>query len=243
MFLKTSRAFQAPAWKAVLTVIVMATALVGPGPALAEDSSSDGPSVLSRFRTHFLGGWSVGETDGNTYLSGEEDANAENANVAFNLSYDAGARWRFAAQVEGHSGEVGGEGEEVELDFLYATYSFAEGLQIRLGRVKHAFGIYSEFFDLGTIRPFLDLPQSIYGPSGLAGESLDGISFAGTRTVAGGWEWTYDLYYGELELVTSEPWDLLEADDDDLDFDDDDDASELFFEERNRDEVIGARST
>jgi hypothetical protein len=71
---------------------------------------------------------------------------------------------------------------------------------MRVGKVKQPFGISAELFDVGTLRPFFALPQSVYGPSGLVGQSYKGIGFTGSLDLKGGWGLTYDLYGGGQEL-------------------------------------------
>ncbi|MCG8455253.1 MAG: hypothetical protein MI919_03160, partial [Holophagales bacterium] len=195
-----------------------------------------------KVKYHVFGGWSYGETDENRYLEGSPAGNADVANLALNLSAQPSKRLLLAAQAEVHSQELGVDETEVELDFLYATWWASDQISIRLGRIKHPFGLYSELFDLGTVRPFLRLPQSIYGPSGIAGESLDGGGLTGRFEVGGALELSYDLYFGELELLGSEPWDLLALEEDEDGEDDEgEDGTELFIEEKNRNEVVGGR--
>ncbi|MEP6572217.1 MAG: porin, partial [Gemmatimonadota bacterium] len=78
-------------------------------------------------------------------------------------------------------------------------YRLADHLGLRMGQVKHPFGIYTEVFSVGTLRPFLDLPQGVYGPVGFAGQSYKGIGLTG---VAGGGAWSldYDVYGGGNDL-------------------------------------------
>jgi len=72
-------------------------------------------------------------------------------------------------------------------------------LKLRAGKVKQPFGISAEVFDVGTRRPFFELPQAVYGPIGLVGESYKGIGFTGSFDVQGGWGLAYDLYGGGQE--------------------------------------------
>ena len=67
-------------------------------------------------------------------------------------------------------------------------------------KVKQPFGISSEVFDVGTLRPFSELPQAVYGPVGLVGESYKGIGLTGRVDLKGHWDPTYDVYAGGQEL-------------------------------------------
>ncbi len=77
--------------------------------------------------------------------------------------------------------------------------TFSQKLKLRAGKVKQPFGISAEVFDVGTRRPFFELPQAVYGPIGLVGESYKGIGFTGSFDVQGGWGLAYDLYGGGQE--------------------------------------------
>jgi hypothetical protein len=93
------------------------------------------------------------------------------------------------------------------LDYAFAEWRFSDALRLRLGQVKQPFGISTEVFRIGTVRPFLELPQAVYGPVGLTGgKAYKGIGLTGTH-VAGRWTLRYDLYGGGLtqeEFVTPE---------------------------------------
>jgi len=60
------------------------------------------------------------------------------------------------------------------------------------------FGIYSEFPDVGTLRPFLVLPQATYGQIGFLGQSYQGVGLTGS--FGGHWKAQWDLYGGGTEL-------------------------------------------
>jgi len=50
----------------------------------------------------------------------------------------------------------------MSLDFAALDYSFNETIGVRVGRVKHAFGLYGESQDLDMVRPFAFLPLDFY---------------------------------------------------------------------------------
>lgn len=187
---------------------------------------------------HGFGGWAYGDTDGNAYLEGSDDGNAENTQLSLAVSASPTERLRVSAQVEFF---IGLEGElEEELDYVFAEWAISDRWSARLGRGKHPFGIYTEVFDVGTLRPFFDLPQGFYGPSGLAGESYDGLDVSGRRR-AGDWTLEWDAYFGTLSFEAVEPWDLLFEDDDSDDEPVGDDGVEAIVERKKRDETLGFR--
>ena len=74
--------------------------------------------------------------------------------------------------------------QDVELDYAFAEWFVSDALKIRMGRVKHPFGLYGEIFDVGTLRPFYLLPQSIYGPNGFTAKAYNGVGLTGNYTSA-----------------------------------------------------------
>jgi hypothetical protein len=86
------------------------------------------------------------------------------------------------------------------LSYAFADYKLSHRFSIRAGQVKQPFGLHSEVFAVGTLRPFLELPQAIYGPVGFAGESYKGVGILGALE-AGRWTVGYDAYVGGIDLL------------------------------------------
>lgn len=211
--------------------ILLASLIAVDQPAVAQ--ADDAKKI---YNLAFFGGWAYGETDTNTYLGGRDGGDAEEARLGLAATLTPIKKLRLSAQIEAGSEEFEDE-LEVELDYAFAAWSFNDNVTLRAGRSKHPFGVFAEFFDIGTVRPFFDLPQSIYGPAGIAGESYDGIGLSGTFDIAGGWDLQYDVYYGSLDFVASEPWNILEAEDNE----DAEGEEEGLFEARERQETLGVK--
>ena len=157
---------------------------------------------------HGFGAWGAGITDGNEYLGSTEDGDYDILRYALNISSNPYENLRLNGQFEMH----GEEGEtELEIDFAFAEWAFSDQLKFRIGRVKHPFGIYAEIYDIGTVRPFFELPQGIYGPVEAVAEGYQGLGFSGSTFSEGGWGISYDIYGGELNLETEEPWEEEEG--------------------------------
>lgn len=178
---------------------------------------------------HGFGGWAYGITDGNRYLVGDSDGLADNVQFSLNLTVTASERFTIVTQVDWDQGE---DDIETELDYAFVEIELNKSLDLRLGRVKHPFGIYAEVFDVGTLRPFFLLPQSIYGPQGITAEHYDGIGLRGSK-YGPRWGVEWDLYAGEFQgdiefpgVLTGNPEQVFEA------------VSESPFE---LDDVIGGR--
>lgn len=164
--------------------------------------SLSGPSARAqesqpRVEVHGFGEWAYGKTDGNQYLAGDEDGNYENAALALNVVATVSDRLRVVGQAEWIDGRGG---TDVKLDYSFAEWKLSDQLRIRAGKVKQPFGISAEVFDVGTLRPFFELPQGVYGPVGLVGESYKGVGLTGSFALKGGWELRYDVYGGGQEL-------------------------------------------
>jgi hypothetical protein len=156
--------------------------------------------LFDKVEIHGFGGWAYGKTDGLVALLGDEDGKYDNAELALNVSAHPLDNLSIVAQVFFDSNVADATGStEAELDYAFAEWFFSDALKLRIGRVKHPFGLYGEIFDVGTLRPFYLLPQSIYGPNGFTAKAYNGIGLTGTRGGGGGWGLQYDLYAGQIE--------------------------------------------
>lgn len=76
---------------------------------------------------------------------------------------------------------------DVSLDFASVDYSFSERIGVRVGRNKHAFGLYGDVQDVDMLRPFALLPLDFYDkrtrPNSAA---IDGVSLYGNIPVGAG---------------------------------------------------------
>ena len=144
---------------------------------------------------HGFGGWAYGKTDGHKYSLATEDGQYDNAEFALNVSAKPIEKLSIVAQIRLESGN---EQEQAELDYAFAEWAFNDAVRVRAGRVKHPFGIYGEVFDVGTVRPFYSLPQSLYGANGFTARAYNGAGITGT-VGAGQWGVQYDVYGGQIE--------------------------------------------
>ena len=165
---------------------------------IATQSGANGDD--GRVEIHGYGGWSYARSnsDDNRYLGSSKDGDADYLNVAVLFAATASDRVRINTQIWWQESEHE-EGTSV-VDFAFAEYRFSDALRLRAGKVKHPFGIYTEVFDVGTLRPFFWLPQGIYGPSGVVSEAYRGIGATGSTFPLGAWRLEYDLYTGEMSL-------------------------------------------
>jgi hypothetical protein len=203
--------------------------LGGLAPRASATEVADGKLTLSGF-----GQWAYGRTTTeNAAFVGNEEGNYENAQFALALTANPEERVVVAGQVF-----LAADGE-VSLDWAFAEYRFHDLLHLRAGKVKNPLGIFMEVKDVGTLRPFFTLPQSVYGPANFAAESYLGAGLIGEWEASSRWGLGYDLYIGALALDAFEPTTALPLDPTDpaspLDF------SSVAVEEEEARGVIGGR--
>jgi hypothetical protein len=142
---------------------------------------------------HGFGGWAYGKTDGLAMSIGTKEGAYDNAQFALNVSAKPYDKLSLVAQTRLTS--AGG----ADLDYAFAEWSFSDAVKFRAGRVKHPFGIYGEVFDLGTVRPFDLLPQSLYGPNGFTARAYNGAGITGNVRLPHHFAVQYDVYGGQIQ--------------------------------------------
>ena len=178
--------------------IVRSLALV----AVAVSATTAGAQQIPQnVEVHGFGSWNSGATNNeNLYLGGKWKGSSTNSSAGVNLTGDLGDRVSFTTQVEfGFNGET-----EAELDYAFGEYRFHDALKLRAGQVKQPFGLFTELMDVGTVRPFLHLPQSMYGPTAAVAEAYRGIGLTGNLNLPGGSSLDYDVYGGGLNREENE---------------------------------------
>ena len=171
-----------------LALIALAGLVLFPAPAA---------SMQESIQIHGFGGWAYGHTDGNKCAVGKENGTYNNSYFALNVS--AFPYEKFSANVQ-TLWRTSDEGLEMEFDYAFAEWAFFKWLKLRIGKVKSPFGLYTEIFDVGTLRPFYLLPRAVYGSPGMVTKSYYGAGLTGSYRVGPGWRIHYDLYGGQLHL-------------------------------------------
>ena len=148
---------------------------------------------------HGFGGWAYGKTDNeNQYLAGNEDGKYDT--VDFSLNITATPYERLSLHVQTGYSEGSDDDEDVELEYAFAEWMFSEAAILRIGKVKAPFLLYTEMYKVGTVRPFFELPQSIY--QDMTAEAYKGVGLTGIFYPTEPWEIHYDIYGGEMDLHT-----------------------------------------
>jgi len=157
---------------------------------------------LGRVDLHGFGSWAFADTNGNPYLGGTASSSWDNIAGGVLVSAQAFERLWINAQISADTRE--GD-SDLSLERMFVQWTFADWLKIRGGRSPHPIGIYSEVLNVGTTRPFFDLPQGVYGPTGTTTLSYDGAGVTGSIVIKD-WEFAYDVYGGEAEAQFAAPY-------------------------------------
>ncbi len=154
---------------------------------------------------HGYGGWAAGSSNSYTYLQGDEESDPETHNVVAALHFDFKPTDTIRFTVVPVF-DVTDREESVDLDVAAVTWDVSDRTKLHFGRSRLPFGIYTDVFDIGTLRPLYNLAQSVYGPTGLITEFYDGVGASGTLFSHGGWEGSYDLYGGGASFTVEVPF-------------------------------------
>jgi hypothetical protein len=148
---------------------------------------------------HAYGSSLYGKTDGNDYTVGTHEGRYGNSQLSVNLQASPLTdKLRITGQTTFSQTT---DGIVTALDFAFAEWRFSDAVKLRAGRVQQPFGLYTEVFRVGTLRPFAILPQGIYGPVGFTAQGYDGIGLTGRARLGHGWALQYDAYGGGIELT------------------------------------------
>jgi hypothetical protein len=168
-------------------------------------SPSQAVDLTDKISIHGYGGWAAGSSNSYTYLQGDEKSDPEthNAVAALHFDFTPTDNIRFTVVPVW---DVSDAEESVDLDVAAVTWDVSDRTKLHFGRSRLPFGIYTDIFDIGTLRPLFNLAQSVYGPTGLITEFYDGAGSSGNLFSAGGWEGSYDVYAGGASFEVAVPF-------------------------------------
>jgi hypothetical protein len=174
---------------------VVALALLAPLAGQAVDVADGMVSINGS------GEWWWGRADRNRYLGADSDGTW--SNVLFDLLVTARPRddVSVSAQLGSHSGVTA-------LSWMFGEWRASDALRLRMGKAKQPLGNYSELQFINTMRPFLALAQSVYGPADIATDSYTGAGATGSFQL-GGTELAYDAYGGTQTLTGFDTFQVL----------------------------------
>jgi hypothetical protein len=166
------------------------------GVASAAAAQDAGKETGRELHINGFADWRYAATDGdNEILSGEPGGSFRFAHLGLVMAKEVSAKVRFETSVV-----FTGEEHDIDLVYAFANLQLSNRVSLRVGQVKQPFGLYSEVVQIGTLRPFVALPQSVYGPSGMAPEAVLGASLTGQSSIGQHSSVQWDLYVGGQSL-------------------------------------------
>ncbi|RKH52246.1 hypothetical protein D7Y23_07615 [Corallococcus sp. AB050B] len=168
------------------------------GVLLVSGTASGMSLADGKFFIHGYSHLSTGKTWENVYLAGNEDVGLQDLGTT--LLVRALPAERLVINTQFSFEKAPGQSLEPEVDYAFAEYSFSDAFRLRAGRNQLPLALYSEIYDVGTLRPFNALPQGTYGPTTIGVENYDGLGLTGRINLPGEWMVEYDAYGGFLDL-------------------------------------------
>lgn len=183
------------------TLAALAFGALAASPLAAPLAAQD---VIRQIEIHGYGGWGFGRLQSNDspnfFAFAHRRGDYSHSEFALNVSLPVNERVTVMAQPFWHSGHHANQTAS-GVDYAFGEYKHSDLLRLRAGLVKQPFGLYTEIFDVGTLRPFSTLPQSVYGGTGFAGKAYGGLGFTGSLFTVRDWNLSYDAYGGGLEVT------------------------------------------
>ena len=150
--------------------------------ALALETGTAHAQTPDRYSLQGFGGWAFTDLsrDGRWAEAATKDGEFGNYNFALNF---AAQPWnKLSLRTQGFGGH-NLRGQRLSLDYGFAEYAHSPALKLRAGKVLTPFGLYSEIYDVGTLRPFYYLPQFYQGRLGLIPKAYLGGGVTGVRSL------------------------------------------------------------
>jgi hypothetical protein len=183
-------------WKlARLGALLLVGATLGVGAAAAQS--------LPEVSIHAAGGLAFGVTDGpNTYLSGTPENSWDLRDLSLTVLSTPTDRLLVGAQATwGVRNIFAPDQLQVNLAQAFAQYTVTDAFKVRAGVMRHPFALYSETLEIGTLRPFLNLPRGVYSPGTFEWDGYRGVGITGTLGKESPWPVEYDVYGGALATL------------------------------------------
>jgi len=161
--------------------------------------TADAQTGGERYSLRGFGGWALGRTDNDNTYGFVASGDTEYANYNFALNLAAQPAEKLSIRSQAFWGEDL-RGRRVDLDYVFVEWAHSPKLKFRAGKVLSPFGLYTETYDVGTLRPFYLLPQFYAGTQGLLPKSYLGGGLTGTFDLGEDWELDYDAVGGEVRF-------------------------------------------
>ncbi len=152
-----------------------------------------------RYTLQGFGGWAYGQTDNDNFFGYSASPEGVWDNYYFALNVGAKPMEKLSIRAQAYWGDDL-RGQRTNLDYVFAEWAQSSSLKLRVGKVLVPFGLYSETYDVGTLRPFYLLPQFYAGTLGLVPKAYLGGGVTGAPRLGESWELQYDAFGGQIEF-------------------------------------------
>jgi len=171
-----------------------APALPSAAPQPVQDENPE--QSIRPFKIGGFGTWSFGKTNNvNEYNLATHHGRYDNIDAGLILTLGITPTVNATTQISFQSAD---DQTETDVDFAFIDWKLNDRLTLRAGQAKNPFGLYSEYLGIGTLYPFNDVPQSIYGGNAIGDEFYRGVGVAGRVFNTRKWEMTYDFFGGGM---------------------------------------------
>ncbi len=126
--------------------------------------------------------------------------------AALAITADVSKKLRLGFQLLARDlGRIGNH--QIQLDWGFAEYRFANAFSLRIGKIKTPFGFFNEFRDTDALFPMVVLPQSIYDESMRAVFiAYNGSAFCGNLNLGNAGSLNYHLFLGGVNHPLDAPY-------------------------------------
>jgi hypothetical protein len=164
-----------------------------PAPQAAEEASE--PTIRA-LRIGGFGNWAYAKTGNvNEFDLANPHGRYDNIDAGLIITLGITPTINATTQISFQSAD---DHTETDVDFAFLDWKVNDKLSVRAGQAKNPFGLYSEFLGIGTLYPFNDVPQGIYGGTGIGSEFYRGVGVTGRAFATKKWEMNYDFFFGGI---------------------------------------------
>ncbi|XOF34107.1 MAG: porin [Candidatus Electrothrix sp. YB6] len=174
-------------------------------------AASGEAQLLDKVSVHGFGGWVYGKTDNENEFYGDKyygdwdtDETVENFNFFLNIRTEITEDLTVYLQPGFISTD---EERETKIDYAFVEWYLSDLVTYRAGKIRVPFMLFNEIYGVGTVRPFLFLPQGIYNPRIQIPEYYQGAGMRGdffdNYSCCCNWQLSYDIFGGSTFLYES----------------------------------------
>lgn len=167
-----------------------------PAPAPVEPITAAAEESVRPLKLGGFANWAWGKTNNiNEFDLATQHGRYDNIDAGLIVTVGFTSKVNAVTQISFQSAD---DHTETDVDFAFLDWKVNDKFSLRAGQNKNPFGLYSEYFGIGTMNPFNNTPQSIYGGNAIGNEFYRGVGGAGRAFLSKQWELDYDVLFGGL---------------------------------------------